>query len=80
MSALIERARPTPALLLQLLKQPMAALDDAIKARDGARFDAAYGQLTDACNSCHVTTEHRMVVIQVPKASAFPNQDFAPRP
>jgi hypothetical protein len=65
--------------LLQMLKPPMAALDKAIKAKDGAGFDAAYGQLTDACNACHLTTEHRMVVIQVPKASAFPNQDFAPK-
>ena len=67
--------------LLQLTKQPMADVEAAIKARDGAKFDAAYAGLTDACNACHRTTEHSMVVIQVPKASMFPNQNFAtPRP
>lgn len=65
--------------LLQMVKPPLAALDSAIKARDGARFDAAYSQLTDACNACHLTTEHRMVVVQVPQVMApFANQNFLP--
>jgi hypothetical protein len=64
--------------LLKMIEGPMTALDEAIKARDGARFDAAYGQLTDACNACHVTTERRMVVIQVPRTSPFANQKLAP--
>ena len=67
--------------LLQMTKQPMADLEGAIKARDGAKFDAAYAGLTDACNACHRITEHAMIAIQVPKASMFPNQNFAtPKP
>ena len=55
--------------LLAMIKAPMADLD------------AAYGALTDGCNNCHRTTEHAMIVIQVPKASTFPNQNFsAPKP
>jgi len=64
--------------LMQIAKQPMANLEAAIKARDAAKFDAAYAELTDACNACHRATEHPMIVIQVPKASMFPNQSFAP--
>jgi hypothetical protein len=64
--------------LLGMLKQPMADLQAAIQARDGAKFDAAYAALTDSCNACHRTTEHAMVVIQVPKAAMFPDQNFAP--
>jgi hypothetical protein len=63
--------------LLAMIKAPMADLDAAIKARNGAKFDAAYGALTDGCNNCHRTTEHAMIVIQVPKASMFPNQNFS---
>lgn len=63
--------------LLVMTKQPMSDLDAAIKARDAMKFDAAYAALTDACNACHRTTEHTMIVIQVPKASMFPNQNFA---
>ena len=67
--------------LLKMVDGPLKALDAAIKARDGAKFDTAYAQLTDACNACHVTTEHKMVVIQVPKTSPFANQNFAaPKP
>ncbi|SJZ34088.1 hypothetical protein SAMN02745126_00500 [Enhydrobacter aerosaccus] len=65
--------------LLQVLKEPMASLDAAIKAKDGAGYDAAYARLTEGCNACHVATDHKMVVIQIPKASTFPNQNFAPQ-
>ena len=80
---LIEKAVPryrSSAMsdLMQITKQPMADLEAAIKARDGAKFDAAYAELTDACNACHRSTEHPMIVIQVPKVSMFPNQSFAP--
>lgn len=67
--------------LLKMIEEPLKSLDTAIKARDAAAFDAAYAKLTDACNACHVATEHRMVVIQVPRAAMFPNQNFAvPKP
>ncbi|HZQ01975.1 MAG TPA: hypothetical protein VFB13_20690 [Reyranella sp.] len=66
------------AELLKLVDGPMEELDKAIKARDGARFDAAYARLTDGCNACHVTTEHKMVVIQAPKTSPFANQKLDP--
>ena len=57
-------------------KEPMEALATAIKAADPAKFNEAYGRLTDTCNACHQATGRPMVVIQVPKASPFPDQDF----
>lgn len=67
--------------LLQIVKAPMGALETAIKARNGGQFDTAYARLTDACNSCHQGTDHKMIVIQVPRAQAFPDQNFAfPKP
>jgi hypothetical protein len=65
--------------LLQMVKEPMSALQAAIKARDGGQFDAAYGRLTDGCNACHQSTDHKMVVVQVPRAAMFPDQNFAPQ-
>ncbi|MFI4998994.1 MAG: cytochrome family protein [Reyranellales bacterium] len=67
------------AEMLSLVKEPMAAVEAAIKSRDGARFDVAYGQLTDACNACHRGADHALIAIQVPKASMFPDQNFAPQ-
>jgi hypothetical protein len=31
------------------------------------------------CNACHATTDHSFIVIKAPEASAFPNQEFAPK-
>lgn len=66
--------------MMKLTDEPMKALEAAIEARDGARFDAAYDSLTNSCNGCHVGTEHRMIVIRFPSAtSPFADQNFAPR-
>lgn len=63
-------------LMSATVKQPLEELEAAIKARDGQRFDAAYRQLTDACNACHKSANLGVIVIKVPDTSAFPNQDF----
>jgi hypothetical protein len=59
-------------------KEPMETLASAIKGADAAKFTAAYAQLTETCNACHQSTERPFVVIQVPKVSPFPDQDFRP--
>jgi len=35
-------------------------------------------QLTEACNSCHLGARQVPIVIQEPKESTFPDQDFPP--
>src|SRR5580704_19548564 len=68
-------------LIAATVKQPLDDLEAAAKARDGQRFDAAYRQLSDACNACHKSANVGMIAIKAPDASAFPNQDFrAPKP
>ena len=57
-------------------KEPIQAVSQAIKAADAAKFAEAYGRLTATCNACHQSTERPFVVIQAPKASPFPDQDF----
>jgi hypothetical protein len=69
---------PVADLADAALKQPLAAVDDAIKAQDAKKFAAAYDQLTQGCNACHASLDHPFVVIKVPQASAFPNQEFDP--
>ena len=56
--------------------EAMRGLDDAIRARDAKRGAAAFSDLTDGCNSCHTALDHAFVVIKVPEASSFPNQQF----
>ncbi len=61
------------------IKEPLDHLDEAIKAHDGRRFDAAYAAVTHACNSCHEGLGHAEVVIQTPQAGMYPDQDFGRR-
>jgi hypothetical protein len=68
------------ALMNALTTEPLKDLDQAVAAGDAAKFKSAYAKLTSTCNACHLSQEHPMVVIQVPGASTFPDQDFrAPR-
>jgi len=61
-----------------LIKGPVASLEAAIKAGDAERFKAGYDELTQACNACHQGAARGFVVIQVPDAAPFPDQDFHP--
>jgi hypothetical protein len=57
-------------------------VDAAIKASDSAAFSSAYGDLTAACNTCHVAMEHAFLVIGTPEPSAmqpFIDQIFTPQ-
>ena len=61
-------------------KDPIAAIAQAIKAKDADKFTASYKQLTEACDTCHQGAGRAMIVIQLPDAAAFPDQDFRSKP
>jgi predicted secreted protein len=63
-------------LMAATVKQPLEDIEKAVKARNAAAFDTAYRQLTEACNACHRSANLPAIVIKVPDASAFPNQEF----
>ena len=73
------RGLPVGELVDAALSQPLNAVDAAIKQQDPKKFAAAYDQLTQGCNACHVAVDHPYVVIKAPDASGFPNQEFSPR-
>ena len=58
----------------------MYDLGQAIKEKNEAKYTTAYGQLTEACNSCHLGARQVPIAIQEPKESMFPDQDFRPSP
>jgi hypothetical protein len=55
------------------------AMDAAIKSGNPTQFTAAYGELTEACNTCHQGMDHPFLVIKVPDAVNYPDQDFRPQ-
>jgi hypothetical protein len=56
----------------------MADLRKALAERNAARFEAAYTQLTSACNQCHHAAGVGFIVVQTPRRSPFSNQEFEP--
>jgi hypothetical protein len=70
---------PIPEMIASTIKQPMEALEAAIKATDTAAYTKAYADLTASCNTCHQSANHPEIVIQVPTVSSFPDQDFRPQ-
>jgi hypothetical protein len=72
------RSVPIADMITSVTQQPMADLGQAIKAADETKFAATYAQVTNACNTCHQSAGRGVIVIQVPQALMFPDQDFRP--
>ena len=57
----------------------LAATSKAVNEKDASKFEASYGQLTAACNACHVRAGEPQIKIIVPTGNGpFANQDFSP--
>lgn len=69
---------PTPLseMVPALVGPPLGEIHGAIRAKNSARFDAAFDSLTAACNACHVTLKHGFIQVQTPSAGEFSNQKF----
>ena len=58
-----------------------SAMDDTIKAKDEARLDRSFADMTAACDQCHEANDRAFIVIRRPSfPSAFSNQLYGPRP
>jgi hypothetical protein len=69
--------------MLKNLDSNLDVLDQAINAKDPAKFEAAYQGFTAACNVCHTSAGQSQIKIITPLpngSSTFPNQDFITGP
>jgi hypothetical protein len=64
-------------VLPAVVAPPLATLRAAIARHDKAAFEAAFDQLTAACNACHRAMNFAVNVVRRPSADAFFNQDFS---
>jgi hypothetical protein len=58
---------------------PINSLNQAIAAKDSARFLSAYNQLTESCNACHEALGHPQIVMKTPTSNPYTDQDFSVR-
>jgi hypothetical protein len=71
------KGAPVGNMIESTTMPPIGDVESAIKARDLAKFTAAFDKLTAACNVCHEAANRGFIVIQRPATSPFPNQSFA---
>ena len=69
---------PLDGMMDAITKGPMSEVSQAVDEKSSEKFTAAYGRLTEGCNACHQAANVGLVVIKVPDASSFPDQDFRP--
>ena len=74
------RKQSLPDMFASAILPSMDKLDAAIKAKDGKAFDAAYTEVTQSCNNCHMGLEHSFVVIREPMASPYADQNLTGKP
>lgn len=65
-------------LINEKTEPAMAALSDAVRDKNNARFETAYMTITNACNECHRAAGIDFIRVQVPTKSPFSNQNFKP--
>jgi cytochrome c553 len=62
---------------MTMMTEPADDLDDAIKAKDSAKFRIAFSKLTAACNSCHEATGFGFIKIRDPRLSPIETSPFS---
>ncbi|MDD3651525.1 hypothetical protein [Immundisolibacter sp.] len=70
------KGKPIEPLLKPTVEPALAKLDAAIAAKDRARFEAAFDELSRACSFCHQELGYGFIAIQRPTAPPFTNQRF----
>lgn len=70
------KGKPIAKLIGSETDQPMAALKNAIEAKDMAKFTKAMDGLSSACTACHQAAGFGFIVIQRPAAPPLTNQRF----
>jgi hypothetical protein len=63
-----------------LMGPKIQQVNGALAAQNPTQFATAFNDLTTQCNGCHEALNHPYLVIKVPAAESYPNQDFRPVP
>jgi cytochrome c553 len=62
---------------MSVMTPPADELDQAIEAKDSAKFVKAFSKLTAACNSCHEATGFGFIKIRDPRLSPIETSPFS---
>lgn len=59
-------------------KGPLAAVDQAVAAKDVKQLETAYRGMLEACQGCHEASDKPYLRLQIPSAPAEPLLRFEP--
>ena len=62
---------------MTMLKPAADDVEEAIKAKDGAKFTKAYNMLTAECNACHQATGFGFIKMRDPTLSPIETSPFS---
>ena len=68
----LERRPKRAASAAPFLTGALAAVEEAVVARDRARFDVRFADLTAACNTCHVMEQVAFFEVHPPEIRPSP--------
>jgi len=77
-AAVLYQNVPIGNIEITMVEKPLADVDDAIKAKNRAKFTHGFSDLTATCNHCHEAAKVGFIVVRIPTASPFSNQSFSP--
>ena len=76
-----ERYYPRTTPPMYRAEEIASSLSEATKAKNEAKFDQAFDEMSAGCNRCHVAADRAFILIRRPSyPSAFSNQQYSPRP
>jgi hypothetical protein len=67
-----------PVEFIEGAVKPLNVMREAIAAKNSAKFEAGFADLTAACNACHRGAQIGFVTIQTPTSLPFSDQKFLP--
>jgi len=70
---------PVAQLVGEMTAPALGSVDAAVDAGDRAAFVAAFDELTQSCNGCHIATERAALRIVRPTSPAVPNLEYRPQ-
>ena len=65
--------------LIVAADKSLAALQSAAQAKDEAKLESSFEDLTKACNGCHQVAQVGFILIKTPSSHPFSDQEFSPK-
>lgn len=69
---------PVADLLGEMTHPALQTLEGSVDQADPAAFEAAFGELTAACNGCHIAADRAAIRVRRPTSPPITNLDFDP--